>query len=308
MLDKLFREPSVVERPLRILVYGEAKTGKSHFVYTATEVGPLYWQDSESGADLYPPDRGHGFKVMTSKDPWKTIQAIEAANKSYKKGNPRPIVALDSMSSVWFQQKEVANQLGGGRDRTPFWAWGAAKKPLTKLYDMIHTTRCHVIITARAKMKYEVQKSGEPIEKGLEPDVERNLSYAMDLVIHTYTDEVKGKELKPNQYKATVMGTRSPSVEGKPPAIPVGKTFSDPKFSDFLEVMIEGVEPTEIEDTTSKQVKIEQERPENWAELKVWIDNSDGWDVEKAKEALVEKFGSFDVSKIDEYYDYLRGR
>lgn len=303
----MFVEPKPTERPLRMMVFGREKSGKSHLVHTATEVGPLFWQDSEGGADLYPADYGHGFRVMRSKDPWKTIQAIEQANNMVRDGEPRPIVAIDSMSSVWFQQKVVAEQVGGKKTRTPFWAWATAKKPLQELYEMLHTTRCHVIITARAKTEYEVSDSGEPTAKGLIPDVERNLPYAVDLIVMTHVREVDGEELKPGDFMATVTGTRSASVDGKPPAIPIGRTFYDPKFSDFLGAMVEGVAPISIEDTTEQQVHAERNRPQNQADLVVWIENSP-WTKDEAMDALKEKFGKVVSSRIEEYYDFLRTR
>ena len=301
-LDQMFRDPQPTERPLHMLVYGLAKTGKSHFVFTATGAGQLYWQDSEAGADLYPGDHGYGFKVLTSKDPWKTIEAIQQASNMVRDGEPRPIVAVDSMSSVWFQQKEVAKEIGGGRRKTPFWAWGPAKEPLNKLYELMHTARCHIIITARAKMAYEVSDSGEPTEKGLVPDVERNLPFAVDLVVRTHTAEIENRDLKPEEYMATVTGTRSPSVDGQKPSVPIGRTFKDPKFSDFLDAMVEGALPKGVEDTTKEQAG----QPRNWKELEGWINQQENMTVGEAKETLVEQFGNFDASQVGQYYHYLK--
>jgi len=301
-LERMFREPQITERPLHMLVYGLAKTGKSHLVFTATDVGPLYWQDSEGGADLYPGDHGYGFRVLTSKDPWKTIEAVEAASKIVKEGEPRPIIAVDSMSSVWFQQKEVAQQMGGNRRKTPFWAWGPAKAPLNKLYELMHTARCHIIITARAKVNYEVSESGEPTEKGLAPDIERNLPFAVDLVVRTHVAEIEGGDLKPEDFMATVTGTRSASVDGEQPAIPIGRTFQDPKFSDFLDAMVEGAMPEGIEDTTMEQAK----QPRTWGDLATWIEGQDNLTVETSKKDLVEEFGSFDKERVPEYYRFLK--
>jgi hypothetical protein len=162
-LDRLFKEPRRTERPLRILVYGLPKRGKSHFVFTGARVGPLYWIDTEGGSDYYSPTEGHGFRVLRSIDPRHAIQAVEAASASVN-GGLRPVVAVDSFSSVWFSQQEVAEELtyqwskGRGGDRASFRAWGPAKKPLKQLYNLMMATRCHVIVTARAKEKYEVSK------------------------------------------------------------------------------------------------------------------------------------------------------
>lgn len=308
----MFREPRPTERPLRMLVYGESKTGKSHLVHTSVEVGPLFWQDSEGGADLYPAEYGHGFRVLSSKDPWKTIEAIDLANQMFQEGGPRPIVAIDSMSSVWYQQREVAEGMASGKGRIPFHVWGRAKRPLVKLYDMMHTTRCHVLITARAKMGYEVSNSGEPVETGLRPDVEKGLPYAMDLIVLTSVRDVSGEDLKPGDFVATVMGTRSPSVDGSVPEIPIGRTFYDPKLSDFLDAMVKGAEPKTIEDTTQEQVLAGlagNQVPTNWADFKAWLEHNTEWEMEAAKAALKKSFGdNLNSNRLEDYYDFLRTR
>jgi hypothetical protein len=222
----------------------------------------------------------------------------------FREGEPRPIVAVDSMSSVWFQQQEVAKQVGGGRQRIPFWAWGPAKEPLKKLYDRIHTSRCHVIITARAKMSYEVSDKGEPTEKGLVADVERNLAYSMDLILLTHVAEInpdKPRPLEPEDFMATVVGTRSPSVDGKAPPVPIGRVFHNPKFSDFMEVMVEGAPFEGIEDTAR-----EQSRMTDWSTLESWLENHQAWTVDKARAALYAEFGTFDKQRVSEYYQWLK--
>jgi hypothetical protein len=300
---KKFKDPQPIERPLRILVYGLSKTGKSHLCFTATDVGPLYWQDSEGGASLYPGEHGHGFKVLASKDPRDTIAAIRQSSAMVRDGEPRPIVAVDSMSSVWFQQQEVAKQLGGGRSRIPFHAWGPAKEPLKQLYSTMHVARCHIIITARAKVRYEVNEKGEPTEVGLVPDVERNLAYATDLVVETSVAEMKGKALKPTDFMATVVGTRSASVDGQLPTVPIGRVFRDPKFSDFLDAIVEGALPEPVEDTTLDQA----EQPRTWEKLEDWM-RSVGMDVEEATVNLAQEFGTGDKDRVGEYYHYLKNR
>ena len=91
-------------------MYGLPKRGKSHFVSTGTEVGPLYWIDTEGGSDYYSPTEGHGFRVLRCTDPRHAIQAVEAASASVN-GGVRPVVAVDSFSSAWFSQQEVAEEL-----------------------------------------------------------------------------------------------------------------------------------------------------------------------------------------------------
>jgi hypothetical protein len=301
-LDRLFQEPKPTERPLRILVYGLPKHGKSHFVFTATEVGPLYWIDTEGGADYYDHAAGHGFKVLRSTDPAQAIQAVEAASAATN--GERPVVAVDSFSSVWFNQQEVAEQLtkqwskGRGGDRASFRAWGPAKKPLKKLYALLMETRCHVILTARAKERYEVTGGGEPKPVGLVPDVERNLAYAVDLIVEmSVTQTAKGKPPKPEGYTALVVGSRSP-------AIPIGTLFCDPKLADFLPAAMGGEIPEGVRDTIDAQVHTALVAPSTWTELQKILEGK-GMDIEDAKAKLQAQFGPFNPARVEEYWEFL---
>jgi len=292
-----------MERPLRILVYGLSKKGKSHFVFTSTEIGPLYWIDTEGGSDFYDPDEGYGFKVLRSTDPKQAVQAVEAASAAVN-GNVRPVVAIDSFSSIWFNQQEVAEQLtrqwsrGRGGDRASFRAWGPAKKPLKKLYDLMMTTRCHVIVAARAKEKYEVSDGGEPVAKGLVPDVERNLAYAVDLIAELDVNELpKGEQPAPDDYTALVVGSRSS-------AIPIGTLLYDPKLCFFLPATSEGAVPEGVVDTVGEQVHKALVAPSTWSELKAILEGRN-WDIDQAKGLLRQQFGTFNPGKVTDYWEYL---
>jgi len=301
-LHGMFQTPQPTERPLRVLVYGLPKMGKSHFVFTATEVGPLYWIDTEGGSDYYDPSAGYGFWVLRSADPQHAIKAIEAASDAVN--GDWPIVALDSFSSVWFNQQDVAEELtrqwskGRGGDRASFRAWGPAKKPLKRLYHLMMTTRCHVIITARAKEKYEVSGSGEPVAKGLVPDVERNLAYAVDLILELSVSEMpKGKPPKPEQYTALVIGSRSPAIQ-------IGTLFRNPTLRDLLPAASSGAAPQDVVSTVDSQVRTALVAPSTWGELKTILEGKNQ-DIEKAKAKLLEKFGSFNPARVQEYWEYL---
>jgi len=303
-LDQLFEEPVATERPLRILVYGLPKTGKSHLVATATEVGPLFWQDTEGGSDYYDAGHGYGFRVLRDRDPMKTVQAVELASPT---GGVHPVIAVDSFSSTWFGQQEVAEELttrwsrGKTNGRASFRAWGPAKKPLKKLYDVMHSSQCHIIITARAKNKYEVGPGGEPKEVGLVPDVERNLAYAVDLVVEVGIDELKkGVSPKPENFHALVVGSRSANI-------PIGRVFQNPKFSDFLPAVLKGKAPEKVGDSVADQVQTALDTPQSWPNLERKL-KALGWSSERAKELLVARFGPFDAAMLEEYWVYLKGQ
>lgn len=302
---KGFVTPEPTERPLRVLVYGLSKQGKSHFVFTATEVGPLYWIDSERGSDFYPPENGYGFQVAYTSDPEFVIKTLQQASREAANGDGlRPIVAIDSMSSIWFQQQEVAEQLrtsGYGNFR----AWGPAKKPLKKLYDLMMKTSCHVIITARAKEDYEVDSKGTPKLQGLKPDVERNLAFAVDHLLLLYTNEEKDGKLEAEDYYGRVMGTRSPEEAGES-HVPMGRVFKNPRFSDLLVAHLKGAPPTGIEDTAGAQVQRQLRAPKTYRDLVARMSGF-GWSKEEVSDRLKEQFGAFDQTMLPEYWEYLEG-
>ena len=303
-----FQPPSgATDRPLRILVYGYSKQGKSHFVHTATEIGILWWIDTEGGSDFYDPDgKGFGFKSLKTDDPSMAIAAISEASERYRTGAPRPTVAIDSFSSMWFAQQEVARQLtekwshGRKKDRASYRAWGPAKAPLKALYDAIMKARCHVVVTARAKEEYEVSASGEPKAKGATPDVERNLAYAMDLQVLLGVDDLpKGKPAQPDNFKAVVMGSRDRDL-------PTGTALRNPKLADFLVVSHKGEKAQEVHRSAQDQVDAELDKPDSWGDLVSKVAETFGWDEEKTKQFVKAKFGKFEPERLGEYWTFLK--
>jgi hypothetical protein len=306
-LHKLFEAPKPTERPIRLLVYGFSKQGKSHLVFSSTEVGPLFWIDTERGSDFYPSDRGHGFRVRYDKDPKIALEAIEAAHELAMEGGPRPIVAIDSFSSVWFEQQEVAEHLteewGKGRDRAVFRAWGPAKKPLKRLYEMCHYALCHIIITARAKEEYKLNKKGEPEVVGIKPDIERNLPYAVDFIAELSVNPESAAP-KPTDFIAKVVGTRTPPELGDR-AISIGTIFRNPRFSDFIKAEMEGSLPEEIGTGVERQVDLALTAPKSWSEMVNRLKPS-GYTEETIAAKLKEHFGSFDRERLDDYWEFMK--
>ena len=290
-----FRTPQQQEKTLKVLAYGPTKSGKSHFIHTATQVGPVLWQDTEHGSDYYDPGEHHGFQVAYDNSPEITLQAIMQANSMVKENGTalRPIVAIDSFSSVWYAQQEVAERLGGS-----FRAWAPAKKPLKAIYQAIMLSRCHVIFTARAKDEYEVSKGGEPTFVGIKPDIERGLPYAADIVLEFGMKDVGNNKFRePEHFFARVMGSRSPRL-------PQGSIIRDPKFADLLDAMQPGEVPEIVRDGVDEQVLA---TISDKAQLQAYVEGRTGWNWEEARKLLYERFGTFAVNDVPKYIEHLEG-
>ena len=289
----VFHSPTVQEKTLKVLVFGKPKRGKSHFCFTATEVGPVLWQDTEHGSDYCDPNSGHGFQIAYDKSPDTSLAAIEEANAKVNGSTARPVVVVDSMSSVWFAQQEVAEELtkkwGSKKDGASFRAWAPAKKPLKRLYDAIMLSRCHVIVTARSKPKYDVSGGGEPKEIGVQPDIERGLEYAVDIILEMDVD-AKG-------YFAIVRGSRSPKLR-------IGQRLDDPKFADLLVAMQAGEAPKEVKEDVGEQVEMAT-KSLTWQEFVAHCQEKK-WPLEEAKTLLLEKFGpGYKPERAPEYIAHL---
>lgn len=308
-LEKLFRAPLPAERPLRILAYGFSKTGKSHYVYTATELGPVYWIDTERGSDFYACDNGHGFTVMYDRDPLAALQAVKLAHKMAETSDVRPIVAIDSMSSIWFEQQEVAQRLtserGGAKNRrASFRSWADAKAPLKQLYEMFHWALCHIIITARSKEEYVVNKKGEPTSIGTKPDIERNLPYAMDIILEMAVNSKKGSKPKPTDFVAAVKGTRTnPDIK----ELAIGSVFKNPQFSDFMVARLEGEAPTPIGSAAERQISMALEAPASYSELLNKLKKM-GWDPQVAIALLKSEYGDFSGDMLPYYWEFIKDK
>lgn len=299
-LNQMFSKPRAGLHTLRVLVYGPPKTGKTHFVHSAVEVGPLYVFDTEKGFDFYTGE----FLVAETDDPRKILAAIQAA----KKGTEGiPIIAVDSATSVWEAQKEVADQLTarwkrvGDVDRATFRAWAPAKKPLKDLYRAMHTAQCHIIFSARAKRLFDVAPGGEPVERGLGPDVESNLEYAVDLVLLAGVNPVPRP--KASDYWVRVVGGRS--------RLEIGTVIPDPTFAQVLAAAVpssclSGEPPATIESSVADQVAEGEADFQTWGEMEAAINNA-GWNIDEVKALLRDNFGPFKLSKMAEYWLFLKG-
>lgn len=296
-------------RGSKIGVYGDWGTGKTELVMSATKVAHLLVVDAEGRTQFYDPKANHGFEVIYSKDVKDALTLLEYAEELHAQGKP-VIFAIDSFSSMWFEQQEVAEAVGvTSKGTVKFNAWGVAKKPLKRLYARLFSTPVDCIITMRAKPKYEVNGAGEPKDLGYDTaDTERGLSYTVDLVVEMKKDQLSpGTPLKGDNFYAIVVKTSGPK-ETNP--LPIGTRINDPSFEKLMKLRVKGTKGRKKEE----KVEIVGVEAGLVAALEVitdskslgsWVINTLGMDKGEAFAILKEQHGPYDKTKLQAYIKTL---
>ena len=174
------------KRGIKVGIYGDYSTGKTHFALTAPE--PIYIIDTELGA----PPLSHMFKDkdikildVAEKDGSKSYEKMIAAIDFIAKEKAVGTVIVDSMSDFW----EFAQEYGKvnvfkikPQDRlAQQWDWGILNKlyqaPLLKLIKL----NCNLILTARAQEMYA--RAGEPMGV-YKPKWQKNTGFWVDFVLY----------------------------------------------------------------------------------------------------------------------------
>ncbi len=182
-IEHAVREPI----DLRMLIYGASGSGKSYTAvglatYIAGDAGVVVI-DTERRRSLLYADRFE-FQVIHVDDhkPATLLAAIRTAEKA----NPGCIV-IDSLTPVWEwslnENDRVARERYNGNT---FAAWGVTGQDWNDLMASLLATNTHVIVTARAKEKYEPKKNDrgkvEPVSLGVLPILRKGSEYEFDIV------------------------------------------------------------------------------------------------------------------------------
>ena len=300
-------EPVVRARGAKVACYGTEGTGKTELVMSARSVGRVLVLDTE-GRTQYYKQAGYGFEAMYSKSADDAIKLLEYAEELHAAGE-KVVFAIDSFSSLWFEQQEVAERVGATRSGgAKFSSWAVAKRPLKKLYAKLFSTPVDVIITMRAKPRYDQKKGGEVVDYGYNvPDTERGFGYAVDLIIEMQRKPLPpGQELSPEDFRAVVVK----SSGERDNAIPIGTVIKDPTFDKLLDLRLEGeAGGMEFDEDVLLQVG---QAVEDQAGLVSWI-KSLGLKPRDVKEQLILKFGTvvdgtgkegLDIKRIPEYVEW----
>ena len=174
------------KRGLKIGLYGDYATGKSHFALTAPE--PIYIIDTEMGVSpLAHMFKGKDIKIIDvaeedgSKSYDKFVGAIEYISKQEKVGT----VVVDSITDFWDFCQEYAKvnifKIKPQDRLAQQWDWGTINKLyLLQLLKLIKMD-ANVIVTAREAEVYA--GAGQPTNM-VKPKWQKNTGFWIDIVLH----------------------------------------------------------------------------------------------------------------------------
>jgi len=193
---------------VKILYYGDAGSGKTTAMSSASKLGPVLYIDAESGLKRGPLAR---LGIPTDQiEPHQqiTFEALEQVYfevKARLTDDPTSIstVVLDSVTEIQkillenIIGKAVAKATGRGMDRDPFQIdradWGVVTEQMRRLTRRFRDLPCHVAFGALPKR--EVDDDGSvTYSPALTPAFQTDLMGYVDVIIHTEVREIGGQE------------------------------------------------------------------------------------------------------------------
>lgn len=294
-------KPQVGERGSRLGILGRPGTGKTELLMSARKVGHLLVADSEGRTQFYDPDEHFGFEAIYTKSVKEATALLHYAEDLHRKGDP-VVFAIDGFSSMWFEQQEVAERIGStSRGTAKFDSWGPAKKPLKVFYSALFATPVHCVVTMRAKPRYTVSDKNVPKAAGYDdPDIERGLPYALDLIVEMHKDDLPpGQPLTGDNFWAVVTKTSGPK-ESTP--LPIGTLIRDPDFEKLMVLRLKGNRGGLHIGSGDVELQAAHATIRGGKSLEHWIEQL-GMDKEAVFAILKTQFGGWSNSKLPQYID-----
>ncbi len=215
------------KRGLKIGIYGDFATGKTHFALTAPE--PIFIIDTELGASplafLF---KGKDIKILDvcEKDGsisfQKYVQAVEFLSQQEKIGT----VIVDSMTDIWSFCQEYCKvnifKIKPEQRLAQQWDWGLINKNYLKPLLTLINLNCNIILTGREQELYS--GPGQPM--GIfKPHWMKKTPFWIDFVIY-------------NTKKTDKMGTttfNSKIEKSRPVGQLMGKSFVNMDYTKLVE-------------------------------------------------------------------------
>lgn len=184
----MFKKASKSQSRLRLALIGIAGSGKT---VTALRIAKglgdrIAVIDTERGSASKYAGEHCDFDVaqLESFAPQKFIEALRAADEQ-----GYDVVIIDSLSHAWMGKGGALEMVDAAakrsQSRNSFAAWRDVTPQHNALVDAILQSRCHVIVTMRAKTAYDVEDVGGkkvPKKIGTSPQQKEGLEFEFDVV------------------------------------------------------------------------------------------------------------------------------
>lgn len=286
---------SLRKKPLKILLFGDSSSGKTHFALQSTPSKILIF-DAESGADLFEGKKGFDFNYWTDDDGLKTasIRELNRAIDYLETPDGRKqfeTFIIDPISDIWdniqAQRLEYKDEKAiekakkynkpidlDDRNETELEAfnqkdWGDMKRIYKNMMLRLKNLPQNVILIAREKEISETKPDGSIVRTGeYTYEAEKNTKYAVDFSVRLVFDE------KTKKRYAVIAKTRSDEFEK-------AQRFDNPTFSMFESLVNKMKDAEEVSGTSTKSenVFIDEEKKKSG--------NSEIEDIKIIKEQVV---------------------
>ena len=174
------------KRGLKIGLYGDYATGKTHFALTAPE--PIFIIDTEMGASpLAHMFEGKDVRILdvAEKDGTKSYQKISDAVEYISKQEKVGTIVLDSITDLWEFSQEFAKvnifKISPEDRLKQQWDWGTINKCYMKVLMKLLKIESNLIVTAREAEIYA--GAGQPTNQ-VKAKWQKTTGFWVDIVIH----------------------------------------------------------------------------------------------------------------------------
>lgn len=261
---------AVRKKPLKILLFGDAGTGKTHFSLQATPGKTLVF-DTENGTDLFEGRKGFEFDYWVDDEGMKTA-SIKEINKAIDyletpEGREQyETFVVDNISDIWdniqAQRLEYKDNLAikrgkaiEDRNETEIEAfnmkdWADMKKIYKNMMLRLKNLPQNIILIAREKEISETKPDGSVVKTGEYIfDAEKGTKYAVDFIIRLVFDE------KTNKRYAVIIKSRSDVLKKN-------EVVENPTFALFDKVVNSMKDGVEADRLSTKEENIFDEEEE----------------------------------------------
>jgi hypothetical protein len=254
------------KKSLKVLLFGDSGTGKTHLALKATPKKTLIF-DAEGGADFFEGRKGFDFDYVTDDEGLKTSSITELRSAISFLATPEgrkkyDTFIIDPISDIWdsiqaqrSEYKDVVNskksetrkrEAVNETDLESFNQkdWGDMKRVYKNMMLDLKNLPQNIFLIAREKEISETKPDGSVIKTGeYTYEAEKNTKYATDFTIRLVFDE------KLNKRRAHIVKSRAEGAEK-------GQVIDDPTFAIFDSVVNLMAGGTEIDKMSTRTENI----------------------------------------------------